>query len=82
MAAMGMWDQDRLADAMDVGENEMPEIDMSDEEFMMAVNNLNSAEGKFLSQLEAEEDNAEAQDRQDKMEAGQQSVETNDDGME
>jgi len=82
MAAMGLWDQDRLADAMDVGENEMPEIDMSDEEFMMAVNNLNSAEGKFLSQLEAEEDNAEAQDRQDKMEAGQQSVETNDDGME
>lgn len=82
MAAMGLWDHDRLAQALGVGEDEMPDIDLDDEEFMMAVNNLSSAEGKFLSQLEAEEDNADAQDRQDKMEAGQQSVETNDEGIQ
>ena len=82
MAAMGMWDQDTLAENLGIGEDERPDIDLSEEEFMMAVNNLNSAEGKFLSQVEADEDNADALDRQDKMEAGQQSPETNDDGME
>lgn len=80
-AAMGMYDEEAVADFLDIGEDQRPELDLTDEEFMAAVNELNSAEDKFLSKLDREENEAEAQDRQNKQSAANSSPNTNEEGM-
>lgn len=80
-AAMGMYDEEAVAEFLDIGDDERPDLDMSDEEFMLAVNELNSAEDKFLSKLDREENEAESQDRQNKQDAANSSPNTNDEGV-
>lgn len=81
LAAMGMLNEDAVADYLEIGEDKRPELDLTDEEFMAAVNELNSAEDKFLSKLDRNENEAEAQDRQEKQSAANSSPNTNDEGM-
>lgn len=80
--ALGVWSKEKAQDYLNVGDDETPDIEMSDEEFMINAGSINKAENMFLSGIEAEEDTADNQDRQQKQQSANSSPNQNDSGVQ